>query len=110
MNDFLWDIGLYYPGWLEIFRAVFYVGVGVFIGLVLGSVRWWWIKRTRLPLMWNTAREEYEREIAHWKGECDKLDVENGRLSTAAYGSVVMQFRSAVQKKVPHGAMMRARG
>jgi hypothetical protein len=109
MSDWLWNLGLYHPDWLAVFRMAVYVGIGVLVGLMIGSIRWWWIKRTRLPQMWHHAREEYEQEIAHWKHECNKLETENGRLATAAFGQVVMQFRSAALRKTPNPALSRAR-
>ncbi len=99
IREFLYYVFFHTPG---VITTVFYALVlilAVFFTLVFGSFRWWWVKRTRLPEMWKRQREEYEDQIKALRLEVDRLEEENGRLKTAAFGEVIMTFKAAVQEK-----------
>ena len=96
MSDILWLLAEHFPGWLLFFAMAICVLVGGFAALLIGSVRWWWVKKTRMPGLWTRERAQYLAQIGRLKREAAVKDEESNRLKTAAYGTVVMEFRSAV--------------
>ena len=103
MYDFFLNLSNTYPAWLLFFAMTTCIFVGGFISFMLGSVRWWWIKRTRMPELWKSERAGYLAEIDRLKSEALVKDEAINRLKTAAFGQVVMEFRGAVQAKETEG-------
>jgi hypothetical protein len=98
MNEFMYYTFLHAPG---IFDMVFYCLlflIGALAAMIFGSLRWWWIKRTRLPEMWRRQRKEYEKQIEDLSNYADRLLEENNRLRTVAHGRLHMTFESALIK------------
>jgi hypothetical protein len=99
MMDLLWFLGLHHPGFVDVVRIVIASLFGAFIALIVGHVRWWWIRRTRLPAMWKQARAEYENEIASLKTANEILQEKLHRAETAAFGETTISFRHAVNEE-----------
>ncbi len=97
MYDILFNLSANYPAWLIAFMVVISAIVGGFIAYSVGSFRWWYVKRTRLPFVMREARTAYEAEIASLKAKNKDLWERLQKAQTAAYGEVVMTFRSAIK-------------
>jgi hypothetical protein len=65
---------------------------------MVGSLRWWYIRRTRLPQMWKNERRAYLSRIAQMERDRVTMQEEIDKLKTAAFGTVVMEFRTAVER------------
>ena len=97
MTDLLYYVFNRSPGVFDIIFYILLCGLTFFATAVLGSVRWWFVRRTRLPAMWKKEREVYEAEIKALKAEVERLSEELSRAQTAAFGEVVMTFRTATK-------------
>ena len=97
MADLLYDLGIHNSSLLVWFLIVISCATGFAGAAFLGSVRWWWIKHTRLPQLWRHERAQYLAKINRLQREAALKDAEIDRLKTTAFGTVVMEFRSAVQ-------------
>ena len=96
MYDLLFHLSNFYPAWLIIFFMSVSVIVGAFVALSIGSFRWWYVKRTRMPQLMRSARAVYEAEIADLRRRNKNLWDRLQRAQTAAYGQVIIQFRDKV--------------
>jgi hypothetical protein len=96
MYDLLFNLSANYPAWLIAFMIAFSVLVGIFGGAMIMSVRWAWVRKTRLPRLWRDARAAYEREIATLKAENLDLWEQLQKAQSAGYGKVIFELRKAV--------------
>jgi hypothetical protein len=93
MIDVIYLLGDHYSTWLLAFAMSVCVLVGAIFAFFLGSVRWWWVKKTRLPTLWKNERRAYLARIASLEHTQATMQEEIDRLKTAAYGSVLVEFR-----------------
>ena len=98
MSDIVYMLAEHYPGWLLWLLMCLCAGAGLFVAWTIGSVRWWYIKKTRLPQLWKQERAQYLAKINRLEREGALKDEEISRLKTAAFGTVVMEFRSAIER------------
>jgi hypothetical protein len=98
MYDLIFFLGSNYPGWLLWGMMVFATCIGLFAAFMIGSVRWWYAKKTRLPSLWKEARKSYEEEIARLKVENIELAKRLSRAETVAHGTLIMRFEEAIRK------------
>jgi hypothetical protein len=97
LSDLLYDLGLHASPWLTAFLIAVFALTGFALAAVIGSVRFWYVKRTRLPQLWTEERAELMGEIRRLTAALKKAQDENNRLKTAAYGQVITVFRSATR-------------